>query len=258
MNTPNPLVPQGSLQQSKGKSNVRIAVFTILAIHVVLLCGLLIQGCKRPQPPTEDQTTVQPGIEPMTNATDLVDTNLPPLDTNIPVPAPGTVPPPPGGTTTTGAVSSAPIAVPVPPVVTPEPTPTPVPTETRVHVVARGESLSTIAQKEHVSLKALQEANPTVEPTKLQIGQKLNIPGGSTSTASTTSTTAVEPGATDVYVVKSGDALEKIAKNHNTTVKAIKALNGMKTDRINVGQKLKIPASQPAADTTAPAGTTNR
>jgi len=44
-----------------------------------------------------------------------------------------------------------------------------------------------------------------------------------------------------VYEVKSGDILEKIAKKHKTTVKKIKELNGLKNDRIYVGQKLKLP-----------------
>jgi LysM repeat protein len=43
-----------------------------------------------------------------------------------------------------------------------------------------------------------------------------------------------------VYVVKSGDTLARIAKTHGTTVKAIKAANGLDTDHITVGQKLKL------------------
>ena len=47
MNSPNPLIPQGLLtKESKGKTNIRIVVFTILALHVLLLGGLLMQGCK--------------------------------------------------------------------------------------------------------------------------------------------------------------------------------------------------------------------
>src|SRR5436190_14779666 len=49
MSTPNPLIPQGTLQAtgSRGASNIRIAVATIIAIHVVFFGGLLLQGCKR-------------------------------------------------------------------------------------------------------------------------------------------------------------------------------------------------------------------
>jgi LysM repeat protein len=43
------------------------------------------------------------------------------------------------------------------------------------------------------------------------------------------------------YRVKPGDSLEKIAKASQTTISAIKELNGLSSDRIIVGQKLKLP-----------------
>src|SRR3954463_3887179 len=56
---PNPLVPQGTFEsQARGKSHVRIAVFTILAIHVVVLGALLIQGCKRDKDDTAASSSV--------------------------------------------------------------------------------------------------------------------------------------------------------------------------------------------------------
>jgi chromosome segregation ATPase len=45
----------------------------------------------------------------------------------------------------------------------------------------------------------------------------------------------------EAYRVKSGDTLEKIANAHKTSVKAIKELNGLASDRIRLGQELKIP-----------------
>jgi LysM repeat protein len=45
------------------------------------------------------------------------------------------------------------------------------------------------------------------------------------------------------YVVKSGDTLSHIAKVHGTTIKALKAVNGLASDRIIVGAKLKIPTA---------------
>jgi LysM repeat protein len=41
------------------------------------------------------------------------------------------------------------------------------------HSVAKGETLSGIAKKAGISLKALQDLNPGVDATKLRIGQKL-------------------------------------------------------------------------------------
>lgn len=43
------------------------------------------------------------------------------------------------------------------------------------------------------------------------------------------------------YKVKSGDSLDKIAKEHGTTPKVIKELNNLQKDTIYVGQNLVIP-----------------
>lgn len=43
------------------------------------------------------------------------------------------------------------------------------------------------------------------------------------------------------YKVRSGDTLSEIARKHRTTVSAIKKLNRLRSDRIDVGQVLKIP-----------------
>ena len=53
--------------------------------------------------------------------------------------------------------------------------------------------------------------------------------------------------------MKSGDNLTKIATQHGISVKALRAANGLKTDSIKVGQKLKIPAKAASAPVTAPA-----
>ena len=58
-------------------------------------------------------------------------------------------------------------------------------------------------------------------------------------------------GGEQIYTVKSGDNLTKIARQFGTTVKALRAANGLKTDSIKVGQKLKIPAKA-SAPATAP------
>lgn len=49
-----------------------------------------------------------------------------------------------------------------------------------------------------------------------------------------------------VYVVKSGDTLGRIARTHHTSVRALKAVNGLKSDRIVVGEKLKLPRATAA------------
>src|SRR5687767_15230297 len=77
MSTPNPLIPQGTFQSqaAKGTSNVRLAVATIVAIHVVFFGGLLLQGCKR-----DTQTTLADAGT--TNAEPSTASALPPLDSS--------------------------------------------------------------------------------------------------------------------------------------------------------------------------------
>jgi len=214
MNNPNPFVPQGSvLEQNKRRSRMKLAVFCVLAVGVCGLTAMLIQGCKREQ-------EIQPPVE--TNAPPI-ETNLPPVATNLP--------------------PVAPVATNLPPV-------TPVVPEANgaEYTVVKGDTLGKIAKAHGVTLKALEAANPNVQPTKLKVGQKLTIPAGSaTAPAETPAVAAGVGGGGETYVVKSGDTLTKIAKSQGTTVKAIETENNLSTTKIKVGQKLKIPAKAEAA-----------
>ncbi len=133
-----------------------------------------------------------------------------------------------------------------PPIVDTAPPPQPIPAATTEHMIAKGDYLSTIAKKYGVSLKAILEANPGVDPKRLQIGKKLTIPAPSAPTVSG-SGDVVSPAAvpdamsTQTYTVKSGDNLTKIATKFGVTLKALRSANNLKTDRIKVGDKLKIP-----------------
>jgi LysM repeat protein len=127
------------------------------------------------------------------------------------------------------------------------------------YAVVKGDILAKIAKDHHVTVKAITDANPGIEPSKLKIGQKIHIPAPSASGA-TTPTAAptmdpASPGGEQVYTVKSGDNLTKVASHHGVSVKALRAANSLKTDSIKVGQKLKIPAKGSAATSvpTAPA-----
>lgn len=79
-----------------------------------------------------------------------------------------------------------------------------------------------------------------------------NVPGqngsssGSGSGGSGTTTPPGTGGGVQEYVVKAGDSLWLIAQRFHTTVDAIKSLNGLTTNLLNVGQVLKIPAAQSA------------
>lgn len=217
MNSPSPLVPQGSLleQKNTGRSRVKLAVFCVLAIHVFGLMALLMQGCKREQTASLD-----------TNLPPVLDTNLPPMDAVLPP-----------------AVTSA------PPDLVQQLPPTPPPI-TQEYAIQRGDSFSTIAGKfPGVTAKAIQDANPGVDPLKLQIGKKIVIPPPTAAPSVAPNGGAVLPpgdAGEQIHVVKSGDVLIKIANQYGTTVKAIQDANNLSDTRIKVGQKLKIPVKSPS------------
>src|SRR6185503_14517274 len=104
-------------------------------------------------------------------------------------------------------------------------------------------------KKYGISAKAIQDANPGVDPLKLQVGKKIIIPSRSAAPVVTPGGPGAVPAdATGevVYVVKSGDRLELIAKKYGTTAKAIADANNLKAlNKIVVGQKLKIPVKSP-------------
>ena len=58
-----------------------------------------------------------------------------------------------------------------------------------------------------------------------------------------TSTTEPDPNplrAANIHIVKKGETLGLIAKRHKTTVRAIKAKNALQSDKLKIGQHLKI------------------
>jgi LysM repeat protein len=231
MNTPNPLIPQGSLleQKAKAKPHLRVA-YIIVAIHLVFLGGLLIQGCKK------EDLTAKTGQQ--TN-----DTSLPPLEQSNLYPT-NAVPP-------TNPSQDLTASVPATNTINPSPAPaleSNPPAGTRDYVVVQNDNFTVIGKKFGVSATAIARANPGVSSTQLKVGQKLVIPAAASPTmvAATTNN-----GSENTSVVKSGDTLSKIATTHGTTVSAIKTLNSLKTDRITAGEKLKLPAAKSASGTAA-------
>ena len=106
------------------------------------------------------------------------------------------------------------------------PSPSPGPNTTR-YVVKAGDSLWLIAQKYNTTVDAIKKLN-NLTSDMLSIGQILNIPSGQ-------ALPYIE------YTVRSGDSLWLIANRYNTTVDAIRNLNGLSSDMLSIGQVLKIP-----------------
>jgi LysM repeat protein len=81
--------------------------------------------------------------------------------------------------------------------------------------------------------------SPTVVPARALLAQGIAV-------SKPASTAASNPPQLTFYVVKAGDTLTKIARHHGTTVKALRAVNDFKADRIAIGEKIRIPmASAP-------------
>ncbi len=74
-----------------------------------------------------------------------------------------------------------------------------------------------------------------------------------TDAAASKPTTAPEPEFT-TYIVQRGDYPAKISKKDNITIGAIKTANGLKDDKIRIGQKLKLPGKVEVGEQTVPAG----
>ena len=245
--TPNPLIPQGTFLEQKGRSRIRLAVFTILAAHLLLLGSLLMGGCKRTTDQvagdqTNDLTATTYPTPPVTPIPTITETPTTSADVAVINPNTGLVatPTPPSGITQEALVHVPPPTQPV----VPE---TPIGGQPQgEHVVVKGDSFYTIAKKYGVTTRAMQDANPGVDPSRLKLGQKVIVPA-KTATATSAAPTNGTNGGTKTYTVKSGDTLASIAKRNGITVKQLQAANNLVTTQIKVGQKLRIPAKETAA-----------
>ncbi|RKQ32541.1 peptidoglycan endopeptidase [Oceanobacillus halophilus] len=125
-----------------------------------------------------------------------------------------------------------------------------------VYKVKSGDTLSHIASKYSVTVANLKKWNK-LSSDMIYVGQSLKIGSAKDSSKESSSKTTESSkseqkvGSTTVYVVKSGDSLSKIGKEHKVSVSDIKKWNNLKSDMIYIGQKLNIGSaknSSPAPD----------
>ncbi|WP_026568318.1 C40 family peptidase [Bacillus sp. UNC41MFS5] len=129
-------------------------------------------------------------------------------------------------------------------------------TATSVYTVQKGDYLGKIAGKHSTSVTNLKALNK-LKSDMIYAGQKLKVPAQKatttpakpvttkpvTTTPPKTPTTPAVKETTD-YIVHSGDTLGKIASKYKLTISELKALNTLASDRIFVGQKLKVPGTK--------------
>jgi LysM repeat protein len=96
-----------------------------------------------------------------------------------------------------------------------------------------------------VQLPSETVSTTTVTTAPTQGSTTVNASSGS-DTSSTSSSTELEPFS---HVVRSGNTLSKLALQYQTSVGEIKALNGLTSDVIHIGQRLRIPGQEPVDPT---------
>jgi LysM repeat protein len=263
MSTSNP--PGSTFEKvAQKKNNLPVLVIILLGVHLVAAAGLLWSGCK-PQPEQQAEAN-PPTLPPLGNTNSPTDSlffqpldqadatstaTVPPTGPGIvaeqrpvisqdiaPLPGPSTGmpdpaadPAPPGGrvphitppTVRAGTGASATAVS------------TAAPSASRTHTIGRGDTFYSIANEYGTTMSAIQAANPTIDARKLRLGQKVSVPPAPAAARQ------VQSNDSSVYVVKSGDMLGKIAQKFKTTVKRLREVNNLPSDRIRVGQKLKLP-----------------
>lgn len=125
------------------------------------------------------------------------------------------------------------LIIPLPVANTPTPTPTLIPSPTPyLYTIKWGDTLSAIAKRFNTTVEALMEANGIEDATRIQIGAQILIVQPPDFSATM---------AYETYEVQQGDTLFIIAAKFKLSVAEIKQINELKSDRLSVGQKLRIP-----------------
>ena len=116
------------------------------------------------------------------------------------------------------------------------------PTETNYYIVKSGDTLWSIAKNNDLTVDELKKLNNLTTNT-LSIGQKLILKKEQTPTE-------------EIYIVKKGDTLYKIATSHNITVDELKAKNNLTSNTLSIGQQLIIPNAKGTTKYTVKKGDT--
>ncbi len=102
-----------------------------------------------------------------------------------------------------------------------------------LYTIKSGDTLHVLAQRHNTTMDAIARLNPSINPSNLQIGQRICLPGGQPS---------VCPPATNTYIIQAGDTIFGLAQRFNTSVESILRVNSnLNPNNLPVGQPLCIP-----------------
>ncbi len=118
---------------------------------------------------------------------------------------------------------------------TPAPAAAPAVAASTSHTVVRGDTLGGIARRYGSSSAAIKQANGMTSDTVV-LGKQLVIPGSSGPIAS-----APAASGGKVHTVVKGDSLGRISSKYGVSIDALKKANGLKSDTVVLGSKLRIP-----------------
>jgi LysM repeat protein len=213
-------------------------VLIVVALHVLVIGGIFIfEGCSRAKSTGSEIAADE------TAPADQTAANLPavPADTT---------------TAAQNLTPTTPTAAPV--AATPAPAPA-----AKTYVVKKGDSLWKIAKAEGVSIGDISRANNLSKTTALKVGQKLQVPAKAEPVVAQASavptpagetaapvTSAATPMDGNIYIVKTGDSLWKIARSQKVSVSSIKQANNLTSESLKIGQKLHIPMTTASASAT--------
>ncbi|MGC0142446.1 lytic transglycosylase [Pseudactinotalea sp. Z1732] len=131
-----------------------------------------------------------------------------------------------------------------------------------------GETVSHLAARYGTSISSIVSANSLGSNALIRIGQRLTIPGSSSSGSSGSSSGGSSSGGSSsgstgsssgsgnatatTYTVKSGDTLTSIGRQFNISIGRLVSANNLTGSMIRVGQRLTIPAPTSSGDDLIP------
>jgi len=124
----------------------------------------------------------------------------------------------------------------------------------QVHVVRRGESISAIAKRNHMSVRQLLKINGKRAGQKLRAGERLKLSNArnssedafnsnskKTNSKDNPTQTSVEANQTVKHTIRRGETLSSIARRYKVSIAQVSAWNKLRTrKKLRVGQKLII------------------